>query len=218
MKVDPLKIVRNRKRLEAAGRCQIEGDHDEAARIYRYLLESEPGHPGALHGLGVLFLRQGHLAEGEEALRLAIVGAPDVAAYWSDLGEACRLAGRPDEATVAYRRALELDPGFAEARNNLAVTLAALGDAEAAARELQAIIAFNPEHAAAHNNLGVLRERQGHTEEALQCYETAVRLQPDFADALENYSQLLKTRPDLMQGSLSRLTAHIDRAEAAEPE
>lgn len=218
MKLDPLQIIRNRRRLEAAARCQLAGDYDGAAQIYKHLLESEPGHPGALHGLGVLYLRTGRLVEGEEAIRLAIVGSPEVAAYWSDLGEACRIQERYEEAIVAFSRALALEPGFAEAHNNLGVASACLGDNAAAVREFQAAIAVQPDYAGAHNNLGVLRERLGLFESALQSYEAAVRLRPDFDDALANYAQLLRTQPDLMEGSLRRLAAEADdlRPEEAE--
>jgi protein O-GlcNAc transferase len=212
MKLDPLQIVKNRKRLEAAARCQLAGNYDEAAQIYSHFLECEPGHPGALHGLGVLYLRTGRLVEGEEAIRLAIVGNPDAATYWCDLGEACRTQERYEEAIAAYRRALALEPGFAEAHNNLGVTLVTLGEDALAIRELQAAIAARSEYAEAHNNLGVLRERLGQFDAALQSYETAVRLRPDFADALANYAQLLRTRPDLMEGSLRRLAAEADDA------
>lgn len=47
--------------------------------------------------------------------------APDHAPAFFTLGNCCMRLGSPEAAVVAYRKALELDPGHAEALNNLAI-------------------------------------------------------------------------------------------------
>lgn len=51
--------------------------------------------------------------------RATVAASPGKARPWNNLGYALYLAGRHDEARRAYRRALELDPGYDKARANL---------------------------------------------------------------------------------------------------
>ena len=41
----------------------------------------------------------------------------------SNCGEALNAAGRPDEAIAHYRKAIEINPGYAIAHNNLGCVL-----------------------------------------------------------------------------------------------
>lgn len=66
-------------------------------------------------------------------------------------GEGARVAGRADEAAIAYRRTLALAPDFAPAQANLALVLQAAG-----AAWLRRAIALVPDHPLLRFNLGNL--------------------------------------------------------------
>ena len=53
-----------------------------------------------------------------------------------------------------YRRAVEADPSFAIAHNNLGMVCIDMNRPEDAVREFQAALELDPTHAEAHNNRG----------------------------------------------------------------
>ena len=110
---------------------------------------------------------------------------------WFERG--CALDGDPAtmaEALDAYRRAVELDPGFADAQCNLGTVLFNRGEREAAKVAYRAALEAEPEHLEANFNLGNLLEEAGQREVALFHYKAAVRSDPFFADVRLNLALL----------------------------
>lgn len=93
---------------------------------------------------------------------------------------------RYDDAVVAYRKALALDPANVEARNALAVVYATQGLALDSEREFQAAIAQSPALSHLHSNLGYHYLQLGRTDEAIAALREAVRLDPANSRALNN--------------------------------
>lgn len=83
----------------------------------------------------------------DEAISLfqrAIVRAPDVARYHTNLGVAYSEKGMDYEAYTAYRRALELDPNELQARLNIGYLYSERERYEAAREEWERIVAAAP--------------------------------------------------------------------------
>lgn len=114
---------------------------------------------------------------------------------WYELGLELELSD-PREARDAYRRALERDPGHADARANLAYLLHEEGRPEAAAEHYRLALAADPRHATAAFNLGVALEEAGRLREAAGAYERALEIDPEFADAHYNLAGLLERLGD----------------------
>jgi len=88
-----------------------------------------------------------------------------------------------DEASAAYRRALEIDPYLVPALINLA-NIHYSGDEIAEAQALyERAIALDPEVFEAHFNLGNIFHDLGRYREAQACYRDALKLNPAYADA-----------------------------------
>jgi len=88
-----------------------------------------------------------------------------------------------DEASIAYRRALEIDPYLVPALINLA-NIHYSRDAIAEAQALyERAIALEPDVFEAHFNLGNIFHDLGRYREAQACYRDALRLNPAYADA-----------------------------------
>lgn len=90
------------------------------------------------------------------------------------------------EALAAYRRALELDPGHADAHLNLGRLLHDKGDAAAAETHYRQALEVRPgpvTEATAAYNLGVALQDLERLSEAAEAYETALRADPGLADA-----------------------------------
>jgi tetratricopeptide (TPR) repeat protein len=94
--------------------------------------------------------------------------------------------GRPetfDEASAAYRRALEIDPYLVPALINLANIHYSRDEIAEAQALYERAIALEPEVFEAHFNLGNIFHDLGRYREAQACYRDALKLNPAYPDA-----------------------------------
>ena len=82
--------------------------------------------------IGKCYIDLNRLDEAEAALRSALAAGDDAIGFYN-LGIVLEQRGRLDEAERSYRRAVELGPGLATARSNLAGLLAQRGKLDEAA-------------------------------------------------------------------------------------
>ena len=106
---------------------------------YLEVLKIQSASPAAHLGLGRIKLSDHDPRAAEAEFRTALRGEtlPETI---SDLGVALDLQQRPVEAQAEYRRALQIDPGSAATRVNLARSLLATGDVEGARTALQPVL------------------------------------------------------------------------------
>lgn len=103
--------------------------------------------------------------------------------------------GRDAEAETAYRQALALHPGFAQARLNLGHALERRGDSEGALAEWRAVLSLapaqHPDHQALHlhalNNLARLSEQLRRYDEAEAWMAASLKVKPEQFDVLQHY-------------------------------
>lgn len=96
----------------------------------------------------------------------------------------------PEEAMAAYRQALELEPGLADAHLNLGRLLHERGQTPDAERHYRQALAAHPDDATAAYNLGVALQDLGRLKDATQAYEAALELDRTLADAHYNLAGL----------------------------
>jgi tetratricopeptide (TPR) repeat protein len=114
---------------------------------------------------------------------------------WYQLG--CGLQTQdPDQAAEAFRRAVELDAGLADAHINLGVLLHERSDLEGAEMCYRLALRANPASATAAYNLGVVLEDMGKPEEAADVYRRAIECDGLLADAYYNLSRLYERAGD----------------------
>ena len=159
------------------------GHLDDAAEIYRQILEQKPEYAPALHYSGVLAHQQGRSDEAIAKLVRSLEIDPDHADCYSNLCIVLREQGRLEEALVACRRALTIDPQHANAHNNLGGLLRAQGNTTEAEEAYRTAIALQPGHADAYTNLGNLLNAQKRTREAVVCFCKAITLNPKHAES-----------------------------------
>jgi len=155
------------------------GQLDAAERGYRSLLDVEPGHPDALHLLGVTLGQRGQLGEALRLIEEALARRPGVAAYHGNRGEVLRKMGRNDEAMVALLRALELDSTLATAHNNLGMIRLHRRHADLAVESFQEATRLRPDFAVAYVNLGDALQSLGRLEETEAAYRKALEIEPN---------------------------------------
>ncbi len=101
----------------------------EALRHHQQALLLEPGNRDARAQMGLALVRAGRFEEARPYLEESLRESPDVAPLHAALALVFAGTGHPDVAIRMNRRALELDPGFSDAANNLAWLLATSDDA-----------------------------------------------------------------------------------------
>lgn len=160
------------------------GHIQEARARIAEILRQAPDNLWAREQLGHLELLYGDLARAEQIYLDCVRVAPERA--WHNLGVARFLRGRYPEAAVAYRRALESDPGDVSSLLNLADTEVELGHRE----EAEALYLRALAHLTESAPEGGLSPREsiqkaqclarlGRTREAVELAQDAVRRSPD---------------------------------------
>ena len=125
--------------VDAAFQALEAGNVDEARRLAERLQSMKPDDPRALHLCGVVRLHEGRSAEASVFIERALAIDSGHAEQWYDLGEAYRLHSSPVGAARAYRKAVELRPDFAAARQALVSCLLQQGELEAAEGLLESV-------------------------------------------------------------------------------
>ena len=173
-------------RLRAALEHHKAGRTDEAAALYRQVLERQPDQADANHLLGALSLQAGDAQSAIDFIERAVAARPDFAPALNNLGNAFRQLGRPDEAVAPFRRALAATPDFAAAACNLGCALLESKQGEAAIEALEQAIGIDPDLVEAHSNLGNALTGQGRVDEAIAAYRRALDIDPGLAAVRSN--------------------------------
>jgi tetratricopeptide (TPR) repeat protein len=170
------------------------GRLDAAARVYQSVLAGEPGHPDALHLLGVVALQKGDYRRAADQISQAIARKPGMADYHANLAEALRSLGQLDRAADCCRTALRLEPRSAAAANTLGLVLLSQGRNEEALAQFREALRLKPDYGMACNNLGNALRLVGDLDGAVAHFRQATAIDPRLGEAHSNLGQLLLER------------------------
>ena len=113
----------------------------------------------------------------------------------------CNIAGASnaglmqfDAAIVCFKRSLKVNPGNAEAYNNIGNVLNAKGDPDAALDYFKKALKIKPKFADVYNNIGNALNAKGETDAAIVSYKKALKIKPDYAEAFYNKGIALKDK------------------------
>jgi putative PEP-CTERM system TPR-repeat lipoprotein len=109
-------------------------------------------------------------------------------------GIAQAAAGDRNAAAAAFERALEVEPGYPDAGNNLALLALLDGDVDAARGYFDEVLTANPGHLATLVRLARLEASAGNPEAARAVVERAVEANPDSVEARTILARLLLTQ------------------------
>jgi Tfp pilus assembly protein PilF len=149
---------------------------------------------------------------------------------WNFLGVVHKKAGRLEEATKAFKKAIKLNPNYPDSYNNLGVNLKDQGRLEEAIDAYKKALSIKPDYAEAYLNIGSALKDEGKLEEAIDAYKRALSIKPDYVsanynmgntlsiqgnskEAIDAYKKALSIKPDYAKAhrSLSTLlTYHAD--------
>jgi tetratricopeptide (TPR) repeat protein len=128
--------------------------------------------------------------------RTALALNPYSAEAHYGLAAVCVNIGRDAEALDHFRVAVQLRPHWAQAEEQLGLSLLGARQSDAALPLLNDAAAQNPNDVTMLFNLGVGLNAVGQSADAIQAYRRALTLNPDYPDALNNLAWLLATDAD----------------------
>ena len=121
---------------------------------------------------------------------------------FSNYGVILKNLYKSQEAEFLYRKAIELNPNFADAHFNLGNILRDLGKSKDAELSTRKAIELKPNYVEAHSNLGNILKDLGNLQDAELSTRKAIELNPDYAEAHSNLGNILK---DLGKKNLKKL-------------
>jgi tetratricopeptide (TPR) repeat protein len=216
------------------------GCHLEAPAVERATLLAERGQtaeaialletrvreqPPALEERRLLIRLYGVAGDGAAALkhaeRLAELLPPGSPVPWIELGAACELSHRYDEALAAYDRAASVAPADASGPKQGGMRAARWGELELAEPRLREAVRRDPSDGEAWHALGLVCVGLGELDAARQAYGAGIAIDPnalenrlglatvalrlnDPAAALAQYDLLLAARPKFTDALLGK--------------
>jgi protein O-GlcNAc transferase len=195
------------------------GRIDTAERLFRSVLQSEPGHPEANHALGALAVRQGKPQSALAFLTAALKADPQRGQHWLSFAEALLLTGQAGDARAVFELAVARgfsSPDMAALKPRIdraniywnALKVQREGRSAEAERLYTTVLPADPDHvessgmidqliaagvnvADAQANFGALLIDLGRPPEAIAQLTAALRQNPHHVHAHNNLSMLL---------------------------
>jgi predicted O-linked N-acetylglucosamine transferase (SPINDLY family) len=147
--------------------------------------------------------------------------------YYNKQGLALAAHGRLDSAIDAFKQAVYLNPGYAEAYFNLAFASCTLGDFGTAIENYKHCLRINPDDVATCYNLANTLLKINDIDAAIGVYKNVLRLEPHHsqtfhnlgiafkkcakpAEAIQNFKRAIEIEPDHTQAHNSLGTLYLE--------
>ncbi len=143
--------------LEAV-QAEETGEKQRAIKLYREMMELDPGFAPAWINLGTIHFHLREFDCAEQLYRRATEIDPSYVLAFFDLGNVLDELQRLDESIAAYGQAVALVPGYADAHYNLALAHERRGDARPALRHWQAYARLDKDGPWAEHARGQIRK------------------------------------------------------------
>ena len=165
---EPSATTASASKAQSAARAMDQGRFDEAARLYRELVESIPDEGGLLMNLGMALAMGGHDHEAVAVLERAVTLKPGLIPAQMFLGSSYLALGRAADAVGPLKRAVAAKPSDLESRRMLAQAYVETGRPREAVAQLRAVTDLAPKVPAGWYALG--HAYNAVTQEAMQSF------------------------------------------------
>ena len=165
--------------LQQAVTAHQEGKLEEAEKLYKKILDTEPTNLDANKNLSILLLKLGKLDEAETSCKKTIELKPDFMECYYDLGNILYQLGKLDEAEKNFQKVIELKPDHIEAYFNLSIIFRDLDRFDEAEKNFKKVIELKPDHIEAYYNLGTTNYKLDRLDEAEKNFKKVIELKPD---------------------------------------
>jgi tetratricopeptide (TPR) repeat protein len=177
---DPKRLVQIEQMLTQANDALRAGHDQEAADIYRAIIQRRPDTEDAYRKLALVYWRGGRRAEAIATLELALRNGVTQSEVRIRLGQYLAQAGQPAKAIALLKDTAGSDPDALNALGN-AYTMA--GRFSDAAAIFQRLIAQDPNDALAYENLGMTQLQANDARSAEASLRRAIQLDGSLGGA-----------------------------------
>jgi tetratricopeptide (TPR) repeat protein len=181
---------------------QRAGRLDQAATLYRHVLEADPDNANALIGLGQIESQAGRSVEALSLIQRGVRQRPALVEVRLLLASLLLKLGRLDAAAVQWRQIIVLDPANPSAWNNLGAYRASQGGAGRpdAIRALRRANICRPDWAQVQHDLALLLRQDDRLDDAVTLLRRVITMQPEFQPAWMNLGSALLALGDPAAG------------------
>ena len=95
---------------------------------------------------------------------------PAHARAWNNIGVSKLCLSKPEEAVIAFEKALVIDPDYRDALHNRALAYSDVGELDSAMVDLNRAISLDPEHWASYKHRSILNQMLGNSEQSFKDY------------------------------------------------
>ena len=169
-------------------------------------------HNAAKEQQAVALINRGKLQEAEAIYKDLIANGSKNHIVYGNLAAICGMEGRFDELIKLLNKALEIQPNYPSAHNNLGTALKQQGNIKAAINSYNKALELKPNYPDAHYNLGNIFREQGNLHAAISSYNKVLELKPNHPDAHNNLGNVFKE-----QGNLDAAIASYKKALEVRP-
>ena len=151
-------------------------------------------------------------AQAVAAARALGEAKPNYARVHNRMGTELLKTGKLTEAAAQFKQALEADPTYAGAYNNLGITYERLGNEQAQA-QFERAIQLMPDFTHAHFNLARILIKEGRGPQAVSELRQTIRIDPNHVGALNMLGMALGR-----QQKFDEAQVHLERAVRLDPD
>ncbi len=131
----------------------------------------------------------------------------DYAGTLNERGNSYFLQGEYALAILAYKKAIEIYPGYAKAHSNLGYAHFLRNQFDRAIAEFSMAIEINPRYARAYNNRGLVYFAKGEYDRAFSDYGKAIEIAPGLAKPYDNRGEIY-----MLSGEVDKACLDFERA------
>jgi len=207
----------NQHDLRTALSLHQAGKLDQAARLYRQILRSDPNNHQALHYLGVIEASGGNFEQAKALIARSLQHQPANIPFLENYAGILFQAGDYDAALQVCRQALLSNPRLVPLLYIGAVALYKLKRFDEAVEQFDRLLALAPNHVVAVNERGSVLAELKRYDEALASFQKALALQPRYPEAHLNSGNLygvLRRYDDALAAYRSALALNGSLADA----
>ena len=203
--------------LQRAVLLHQSGQLQQAATIYKQVLDIDPENGDALHLLGLVSHQSGQSATAITLIKRALKISPNQHDFLCNLADILRESGQFKEAARVYQYVIQLQPESAEMYTVLGLTLKDAKQFEGAVQAYHQAIRINPVYDDVYSHLGNVLQEQDKLEESIQAYHQAIALNLEHADIYNNLGNALQKQDKLeesIQAYHQAIALNSEHAEA----
>ncbi len=166
------------------------GNHYEAKKLYKKILNLDANHFESTFYLGTLCAQENNLNEAYKLLNKAIEINPNVEDVHNNLGLIYKELGEYNKALNCLKKAIKINPEYPEALNNLGFIYKEINEKEKAKKLFLKAIEINPNYLEPYNNIGILFNENGEFENAKNYFNKSIEINSKHLPAYINLGNL----------------------------